>query len=104
LITLLIILRKRVGAFGGRAVLWTYARVVLASAAGGAAAYGVTVLAQRYLGTNLLSALTALAAGGATGLAIAYGAAALMRVDEINDAKVMLGRVVGRLRARKATA
>lgn len=103
-LALLVILRKRVGAFGGRAVLWTYVRVALASMAGGAAAYGVIFIAQPYLGTNLLSSIVQLLAGGSVGLTVAYGAAALMRVDEIDDARVMLGRVVGRLRAGKATA
>ena len=100
---LLVILRRRVGSFGGRHILWTYVRVTLASVAGGAAAYGVSVLATR-IGPHALSAIVQILLGGAVGLLVAYGAAALMRVDEIADARRMLDRFVGRLRTPGAVA
>jgi len=96
-LTLLVILRGRLGAFGGRQVLWTYGRVALASAAGGAAAWGVTVAASRF-GTHAVVSIGQLLVGGTIGLAVAYGGAALMRVDEVHDAAAMLKRLLGRIR------
>jgi putative peptidoglycan lipid II flippase len=100
---LLVILRRRLGAFGGRQVLWTYGRVALASAAGGAAAWGVTVAASRF-GTHAVSSIGQLLVGGTIGLAIAYGGAALMRVDEVHDAGAMLKRLARRILPPGTTA
>lgn len=99
---LLAILRGRVGAFGARAVVWTYARVALASILGGLAAWGVTLAASR-LGVGMLASVGQLLAGGVLGLGVAYGAAALMRVDEVRDAAAMAKRVAGRLRPSRAS-
>jgi putative peptidoglycan lipid II flippase len=101
---LLFILRRRVGAFGARHVLWTYARVALASAAGGAAAWGVWTLLATQFGTHALTSIASLLAGGTIGLAVAYGGTYLMRVDELQDATAMLRRVAGRILPSRSAA
>lgn len=100
---LLAILRGRVGAFGARGVLWAYARVALASAAGGAAAWGAATLVAGALRVGIASSVAQIAAGAAAGLAIAYGGAALLRVDEVHDAAGMVRRVTSRLLPSRST-
>jgi putative peptidoglycan lipid II flippase len=103
-ITLVVILRRRRGAFGGRAVIWSLTRVALASVAAGAAAWWVsTAIAAADVGSGLLVSFAQILAGGIVGLGIAYGACALMRVGEMREAGAMVRRVVGRFGPGAAT-
>ncbi len=95
-VTLMVILRRRRGAFGGRAVIWSLARVAVASIAGGGAAWWVSTTLAPHLGAGILPSFAQIFAGGIVGLGVAYGACALMRLDEMRDAGAMVGRVVGR--------
>lgn len=95
-LVLLVILRRRVGPFSGRAVVWSLARVGTASALGGATAYAVMRLLAG-AGAGATTSVAQVLLGGATGLAVTYGSAAVMRVDEIKDGAAMLRRVTGRL-------
>ena len=95
-ITLLVILRRRRGAFDGRAVVWSLLRVAAASVAGGAAAWWVSTSLAPHIGSGILPSLAQVVAGGIIGLGVAYGACALMRVGEMREAGAMVGRVVGR--------
>jgi hypothetical protein len=49
-----------------------------------------------HLGAGILPAFAQIFAGGIVGLGAAYGACALMRVDEMREAGAMVARVVGR--------
>jgi putative peptidoglycan lipid II flippase len=100
---LLLILRRRRGGLDGKRVLWTLARVAVASAAGGGVATGLLALTPG-LSASRLGFLLQLVAGGTLGLVTAYGLAALMRVDEVHDAMAMLRRILGRIRAKPATS
>jgi putative peptidoglycan lipid II flippase len=95
-VTLMVILRRRRGAFGGRAVVWSLARVAVASIAGGGAAWWVSTTLAPHLGAGILPSFAQIFAGGIVGLGVAYGACALMRLDEMRDAGAMVARVVGR--------
>ncbi len=94
-IVLLWILRHRRGRLGMRTVLWSVARVAVASAVGGLGAYYVAH-ALTGLGTGIIAAFAQAIAGGAVGLALTYALVALMRVEEMHDALVLLRRVSGR--------
>jgi putative peptidoglycan lipid II flippase len=95
---LLVILRRREGAFDGRAIARTFAKVAIASAAGGLAAW--TLL-------QLTSALTARAGGflvqlgvtGIAGLAVSYVAMTALKVPELS---MVTGRLTRRFGKRKA--
>ena len=96
-VTLVVILRRRRGAFGGREVLWSLIRVALASVVAGAAAWWVSTAVAAHLGRGILTSLAQIVVGGVVGLGMAYGACALMRVREMRDAGATLRRVIGRL-------
>ncbi len=98
-LVLLVILRRRRGGLDGRHVLWTMARVSVASVAGGAAAWGVTYLTPA-LTASRFGFFAQLLLGGVLGLGTAYGLAALMRVDELRDGVAMLRRVTDRFRPK----
>jgi putative peptidoglycan lipid II flippase len=99
---LLLILRRRRGAFDGRRVLSTLARVAVASAVGGAVAWAVTSLTPA-LTASSLGFLAQLAVGGSLGLGATYGLAHLMGVEEVHDGTALLRRMAGRLRMRTGT-
>ncbi|MDO8848567.1 MAG: murein biosynthesis integral membrane protein MurJ [Coriobacteriia bacterium] len=92
LLALSIILRKRIGALDGRAIAWTFVKVVASSVAGAAAAW---LLMQLTAGLADIPAgfIVQLFVAGTGGLVVAYGAMALLRVPE-------LGEVAGRLTKR----
>lgn len=90
-VLLAIILRRRVGALDGRRTIWTLARVLVASVAGGACAWGV-LAATGGLAALRLGFLLQLIAAGAVGLGVTYGLAAVMRVRELSTALDMLRR------------
>lgn len=91
LTVLLLILRSRIGGFDVRGIASGVGRVLLASIPGGLAAVGMMRLTAP-LSRLPLGIVPQLALAGATGLAIAYGLAAAMRVPEV-------GMVLGRARS-----
>lgn len=93
---LVVILRRRIGAFDGRRVVSTAARVVLASAVGAGAAWTVVALTAG-LTASRFGFIVQLLAGGLAGLGVTYALVALLRVPEIADGLAMLRRVTGRL-------
>jgi putative peptidoglycan lipid II flippase len=100
-VVLLVILRRRRGGLDGRHVLWTLARVAVASIAGGAVAWGVLNLTPG-LTASRLGFLVQLVAGGGLGLATCYGLIALMRVDELHDGVTLVRRATARMTAKRA--
>lgn len=90
------ILRRRLGGFDLRASASAVARLVLASAVGGALAWAVVQLTPS-LGSSRFGFVLQLLAGGTVGLGASYGLARLMRVREMETAAGMLGRAFGRI-------
>lgn len=93
--TLAILLRRRLGGYDLRGVARTFALMALASAIGGAAAFGVA----RVLAPDVPSfgaALIQVAAAGTTGLVISFGMGRLMRVPELSLVTDLLGRLARR--------
>lgn len=88
---LAIILRRRVGPLDGRRTLSTLGRVLLASIAGAACAWGM-LQATGGLADLRFGFLAQLLAGGLAGLGVTYGLAALMRVRELSTVSGMLRR------------
>ncbi|MHB8761667.1 MAG: murein biosynthesis integral membrane protein MurJ [Coriobacteriia bacterium] len=92
LLTLLLILRRRVGPLDGRAVTGTFAKVAAASAAGAVVAWGV-VQSTGVLLTLPAGFLAQLAMSGIAGLATAYAAMAALKVPELS---MVGGRILRR--------
>ncbi|MHB1341621.1 MAG: murein biosynthesis integral membrane protein MurJ [Coriobacteriia bacterium] len=81
LTVLTLLLRRKVGSFDLRGIASSFARVLVASVVGGAAAYGVVVLtAPLATGAGFLLQL---ALAGVVGLGATYGLAALLGVSEV---------------------
>ena len=95
-VAMFVILRKRLGPLAGREILWSVSRVTVAAAIGGAAAWSVTLLLAP-LGSGIAASLGKAVAGGIVGLSVAYGLAALLRVDEVHEAATLLRRVARRI-------
>jgi len=80
-----ILLTRRLGRLGMRAVALTTLRVGVPSALGAAAAYGVLVGLERALGTGRAGALAALVLGGVVGLGVFALVAWRMRIPEVQQ-------------------
>lgn len=98
-VVLMVILRRRHGPLGVSRFVSTFLRVLLASAVGGVLAWGITQLTPG-LTASRFGFLLQLIAGGAIGLAAAYGLVAVLRVEEIHEGFRMAKRAVGRLTGR----
>ncbi len=96
--TFALILRRRIGGYDMRGVVSMFARVALASVAGGAVAWVIAQLVEPLLG-GVLGALLQVVAGGTAGLAAAVGLSHLLGVEEVSDTLRMLVR---RFRRRSA--
>lgn len=97
-LTLAVILRNKIGAYDGRGIAWMLVRTLLASAVGGAAAWGCVALTPGLtsLGGGFLIQLLL---AGTIGLLTAFGSAAILRVEEVSVAVGLARRVVSRRRA-----
>jgi putative peptidoglycan lipid II flippase len=80
-----VVLTRRLGHLGYRAVLATTIRVAVASALGGVAAYGVVRACEAGLGRGHVGSLSALLLGGIVGLAVLGILAWRMRIPEVQD-------------------
>lgn len=92
LAVLLLILHRRVGSFGMRDIAATTARILVAAAAGAAAAWGILRLSEG-LASLALGFLLQLLLASVGGLLVAYGMSAILGVDEVAD-------IVRRVRSR----
>jgi putative peptidoglycan lipid II flippase len=101
---LLIILRRRIGAFDGRRILGTLGIVLGASLLGGAAAWGVAHLVGIALHSGRFAFLAQIAAGGVVGVVVSYGLLIALKVPEMGIAASMARRVVGRLMPRRTAS
>ena len=95
------ILRSRIGALDGKRTLSSLARITVASVVGAAAAWG-TVAVTAGLADVPFGFIVQLVLGGAVGLGLTYGLAALMRVEELGLAVGMLRRKLAPSRVEEA--
>lgn len=94
---LLFILRRRTGAFDGRAIARTLGNVVLASGAGALAAWGLLQLTSA-LAEVRAGFLLQLALAGLAGLGVAYAIMAVLKVPEL---EMVTGRITRRFRRKR---
>ncbi len=99
-VIMLVILFRRIGSFGMGSILWMSVRVLAAAAVGAAAAHGFSQLLP--VGSGMAGGLLKLVVCGSIGLVIAFGLCALFRVPEMHVVTDLLGKVLGRLRKKRA--
>ena len=95
LISLLVILRRRIGGFGFAHVLDGWGRSLAGAVVGGAMAWAV-LLATSGLGTGALSNILRIVVGAGAGLSLSYVALRLLRIDELSYVNGLLKRAFGR--------
>jgi putative peptidoglycan lipid II flippase len=87
---LFLMLRRKIGGLGGRALARSAVKIVLAAGLGGAAAWGAAIAAERALGLESMTGRLVVVAAGLGAMGIVYaGAALLLRVREM---KAMVAR------------
>ncbi|MDP2233771.1 MAG: hypothetical protein Q8K89_09055, partial [Actinomycetota bacterium] len=96
--SLMLLLRRKIGAFGMYGIAWMLTRAAMASALGGATAWGIVRLTPTL--TDMPGGfLIQLAVAGSFGLLVSFAAAALMRVPEVAVVTGLLQRILRRKRA-----
>jgi len=97
------LLRRKIGGYGTGALARTIMKIAAAAALGGAAAFGV---AQTLANPDALPkiALATVLAGGVTGLAVTWGTAKLLRVQEITYGENLARKVFSKIRHNKKNA
>lgn len=95
--TLTYLLKRRIGSFGFSRIAGIFARMLLAAAAGGSVAYGAAWLV-RPVADGLAGAFVQLLAGGVSGLAVSFGLARALGIEELSVVTSLFGRLLGRLR------
>lgn len=93
--TLAVLLSRRIGGYGARGVLWTFARMAIASVAGGGCAWGITA-ALAPLSGGPAGAAVQVAVGGIAGLLVAFGLGRLFGVDEVAEGITLARHAVRR--------
>lgn len=100
-LTLAVLLQRRIGGYDARGVMWTFARMAIASTAGGGCAWSITqALAQ--LSGGPVGALIQVAVAGTVGLLVAFGLGRLFGVAEVAEGFALVRRVFERRFAPKA--
>lgn len=99
LVTLALLLRKRLGGYDVRGIVATFVRMMVASAAGGLVAYGIATLLAPTEPT-FGAAVLQVAIGGSVGLLIAFALGRVLRVPELTVATEVLTRAVRGIRRR----
>jgi len=85
-----VLLSRRLGHLGYRSVAITAARILLASAVGGLAAWGLVAGCHGLFGDGLGGAATGLVFGGVVGLAVTAGTCVALRFPEVRDLRAMI--------------
>lgn len=92
LAVLALLLRRKIGGYDVRGVVWMLARTTIAAAVGGLAAYGVLRLTPG-LAVGATGFPLQLLVGGLVGLSVAFGGAWLLRVEEVGIGTDLIRRV-----------
>ncbi|MBS3974899.1 MAG: murein biosynthesis integral membrane protein MurJ [Actinobacteria bacterium] len=102
-ILLAYLLRRKIGNFGAGTVVKTIVKIAIAAAIGGGAAFGV---AQAFPNPDALPkiALATVLAGGITGLAVTWGAARLLRVQELSYGEELVRKGLSKIGRQKRSS
>jgi len=92
LVTLLFLLRRKIGSFDLASVIGTFGRMGIASVVAGLAAYGVVVLLTPIL-PGVLGSLVIVIVGGVVCFAVALGLGHVLGVREVAALAVLLGKL-----------
>jgi putative peptidoglycan lipid II flippase len=87
-----VLLRSRFGPLGGREVARTMVRITGVSVIGGLAAWGVVLVASRWLGTGFAGSAVAVLLGSVVGLGVLAAMAARWRFAELDEVFGAAGR------------
>ncbi len=103
LATLSLILRRKIGGYDMRGILWMLVRTAIAALLGGLVAYGIVLATPGLTGTRT-GFLLQLLIGGVSGLGVSYGVAAALRVEEVGIGVDLLRSLPRRIRGRGASS
>lgn len=95
-VILLVMLRRMIGAFDLRYVLWLAVRVLVATAVATVLAYFISVWIP--VSPGMLGGFIRLLVAGVIGLLVAFGLCALFRIPEMTIVTDLVGKLVGRLK------
>ncbi|MBQ9002283.1 MAG: murein biosynthesis integral membrane protein MurJ [Eggerthellaceae bacterium] len=95
-IILLAMLKRMIGSFDLKHILWMAVRVSAATVVASVVAFAISELLPVRIG--LLGGFVRLAIGGGVGFAVAYGLCYLFRVPEMNIVKGLVVKVAGRFK------
>ncbi len=96
LVALVALLRKKIGSFDLSSVLTTFVRMTIASALGGAAAFGVLWLLEPRT-AGLTGSVIQVLAGGVACFGVALVAGSVLGVREVASVTSLVGRIFSRL-------
>ena len=99
LVTLLFLLRRKIGGLDLRAVSTTFGKMLIASLFAGAAAYGVTVLIDPLV-TSVIGSLMQVLLGGVVCFGVALVVGRLLGVSEVASVTSMVRRALSRFSSR----
>ena len=94
-ITLLFLLRKKIGSFDIKSFITLFIRMGISAFAAGLVAWNISSLLSN-VATGLLGSLVQVAGGGVIGLVVAFGLASVMRVKEMAVVRRLIMRATGR--------
>ncbi|MBQ9041505.1 MAG: murein biosynthesis integral membrane protein MurJ [Eggerthellaceae bacterium] len=97
-VILLVLLRRMIGAFDLKYVLWLTVRVLIATAVATVLSYFISVWLP--VGEGMVGGFIRLVVAGGIGLVVAYGLCALFRIPEMTIVTGLVGKVAGRFGKR----
>ncbi len=95
-VILIVLLRRMIGAFDLKYVLWLAVRVLIATAVATVLAYFISVWLP--VGEGMVGGFTRLVVAGGIGLVVAYGLCALFRIPEMAIVTGLVGKIAGRFK------
>ncbi len=95
-VILVVLLRRMIGAFDLRSVLWLAVRVLAATAIATVLSYFISIWLP--VGAGMLAGFIRLIVAGSIGLVVAFGLCALFRIPEMNLVTGLFGKVTARFK------
>jgi len=95
-VTLLWILRGKIGGINGRAMTRSFARILIAAAATGLVCRGVVLASHHFFGASLAARMLDVAPGIPAGAASFYIVAAALRIPELAETRAAVMQKLGR--------
>ena len=97
-IVLVVLLRRMIGSFELKSVLWLLIRVLVAAGVAAVLSYGLTLVLP--VGSGMLGGFIRLVVAGSLGLVVAFGLCALFRVPEMRLVFNLVSKVTSRLKRK----